>query len=264
MIRLKQIIEKMKEWNMTEEQLEILKKHIPNGFTIKEIFTDGIVCTANIGYRFVSRPYFVSLYESVPCIWIECVLKINKSSTKKFDFTTEYSFYIDERYKNSKDILDDVTSSIESLIFRYNEKDTKNEDDDEDKTKLLPYINIEFEENKDETFKRLNENINDCDEEIQDLLLLLNKVDGIYTLKSTFGNHEEPCKIWFRAKDLKSLNDFAFKFLEGVRYWEIHYDLNDIDASNHLYFILQTNTSNEKLNKTYVEWLMSKLKEEEK
>ena len=242
---------------MTEEQLEYLKKHIPEGFILKEIYTDGILCRANLGYR--SIPHRLTVFDTVPTIWIDCYMKLDLSNKRNIQYTTDYKFGMDERYKESSDIKSSVDNSLSNLISVFN-GDKKEEP--EEQTKMIPYYNFEFDENKEETVKRLNENINECNEEIQDFVLLLNKVDGIYTLKSNFGN-QEPCKVWFRARDLKALNDFAFKFLDGSRYWEIHYDLKDVNALNHLDFILQTNTSNEKLNKTYVEWLMEKLKEEE-
>ena len=248
---------------MTEEQLEFLKKNIPDGFKLKEIYTDGILCQAVIRYKHALLEnkitgFIANVYKN-PLIWVNCILKLDTFYKSKINFTKEFTIEIDPSYKESQGAMNELLSSFKDIICGKKENEKYNEKTD---IKQIPYINVEFEQNKDETVRRLNENINDCDEELQDLLLELNKIDGLYTLKSTFGNHEEPCKIWFRVRDLKALNDFSFNILNSARFWEIHYDLNDVSLLNHLDFILQTNTSNEKLNLTYINWLMEKLKED--
>lgn len=243
---------------MTEEQLEYLKKNIPDGFKLKEIYTDEILCQAVIRYKHALLEdkitgFIANVYKN-PLIWVNCVLKLDTFYKSKITCTKEFTVEIDSSYKESRGAMNELLSSFKDLII--GKKENENKD-----IKQIPYINVEFEQNKEETVKRLNENINDCDEELQDLLLELNKIDGLYTLRSNFGNHEESCKIWFRVRDLKALNDFSFNILNCARFWEIHYDLNYVSSLNHLDFILQTNTSNEKLNLTYINWLMEKLKE---
>ena len=59
---------------MTEEQLEFLKKNIPDGFKLKEIYTDGILCQAVIRYKHALLEnkitgFIANVYKN-PLIWV--------------------------------------------------------------------------------------------------------------------------------------------------------------------------------------------------
>ena len=61
----------------------------------------------------------------------------------------------------------------------------------------------------------------DIDFQIRDLVKYLNKFDGIQTTSSCFGHNEAPCRIWFDAESIESLNNLIFKVFDYDNLWEI-------------------------------------------
>ena len=132
----------------------------------------------------------------------------------------------------------------------------------ENKVKEIYFLNEKFEEAKSEVVSKLPDILNDCDDEIKELIIELNKLDGIYTVESCFGHGKDPCQIWFKVKDFESLNNFAFYFLDCSRQWEILYDLGDVHRFNHKKFCLKTTNSDEENVILSVSCLTKRLKEE--
>lgn len=132
----------------------------------------------------------------------------------------------------------------------------------EKKIKEQLFLEDQFEKLKLEVVTKLPDILKDCDDEIKELIIELNKLDGIYTVESCFGHDKDPCQIWFKVKNFESLNNFAFYFLDCSRQWEILYDLGDVHRFNHKKFILQTTNSDEENVSLSVSCLTKRLKEE--
>ena len=86
----------------------------------------------------------------------------------------------------------------------------------------------------DGTLYNLNEIDNNAkidggiDDEIRKLIPLINQVDGIETIQSCFGHHKEPCRIYFRARDIESLNKFKYNFFYCDSLWAIELIVTDV------------------------------------
>lgn len=124
------------------------------------------------------------------------------------------------------------------------------------------FLEDQFEKSKIEVVSKLPDILKECDDEIKELIIELNKLDGIYTVESCFGHGKDPCQIWFKVKNFESLNSFAFYFLDCSRQWKILYDLGDVHRFNHKKFCLESTSSDLNIVKIYVDSLVKRLKEE--
>ena len=76
------------------------------------------------------------------------------------------------------------------------------------------------------------ETLKDVDFEIQELVGLINQVDGIETTNSCFGHNEEPIQIYCRAKDISYLNKFICKFFYGNSLISFKIFVTDVTIDN--------------------------------
>ena len=67
----------------------------------------------------------------------------------------------------------------------------------------------------------------DIDIELQELAKLLNKFAGIETTSCCFGHYKKPCRIYFEAETIDSLNNLMFKVFDYEQLWEISVDTAD-------------------------------------
>lgn len=66
----------------------------------------------------------------------------------------------------------------------------------------------------------------DIDKEIRELVRVLNTLEGIKTTSCCCGHGEYPCMIWLAIKDIKSLNDFCFNYLNPFYGWQVIVETN--------------------------------------
>ncbi len=127
---------------------------------------------------------------------------------------SDKNVYTHCNYQNFKFVKHDKnTFSIEAFKYQV-AKDLKK-----------PYKERNYETLKDDPYK-------DIDIEIRELVRRMNKIEGIETIESCYGHHNGPCRIWFKAKNGQSLNNFLGNHLNCVRTWRVILDTWDIQATN--------------------------------
>lgn len=82
--------------------------------------------------------------------------------------------------------------------------------------------------------------LDDFDPEIRQLVSLINNVDGVETIESCFGHHENPCRIWFRIKDIPTANNFIRQFFYFDPLWRIVLTFCECDYTDELVFMLES------------------------
>lgn len=88
--------------------------------------------------------------------------------------------------------------------------------------------------------KDFTASIDDLDLEIRQLVHLINDVDGVETIDSCFGHYENPCRIWFRVKDIPTANDFIRKFFYFDPLWRIVLTFSECRYADELVFMLES------------------------
>ena len=89
--------------------------------------------------------------------------------------------------------------------------------------------------------------LDDLDYEIQELVYLINDVEGICTVDSCFGHNERPCRIWCDAKDIETLNKFIYKYFYNDYLWTFQICLTDVMIDegdwNRVHFLIESKYS---------------------
>lgn len=105
------------------------------------------------------------------------------------------------------------------------------------------------------------ENRERIDREIVELVMLINKVDGIETVESCFGHNKSPCQIWCRAKDINSINAFVRDFFYHDSLWNICLTFSESDYFDELLFIIESKYTDYPTVNLMVENLTNRFKE---
>ena len=77
---------------------------------------------------------------------------------------------------------------------------------------------------------------NDIDIELRDLIYVLNTLDGIKTLSCCCGHGKIHCMICLAIKDLETIRDFCFNYLNPFNNW--HFEIENNINRNQDYLIL--------------------------
>ena len=72
----------------------------------------------------------------------------------------------------------------------------------------------------------------DIDSELQNLIRLINMVEGIETVESCCGHGKRPCQIWFKADNTEYLTKFWYKYLYCNPNWHIVLNMTDADIDD--------------------------------
>lgn len=89
--------------------------------------------------------------------------------------------------------------------------------------------------------KNFTAGIKDLDYEIRQLVCLINDVDGVETISSCFGHHENPCRIWLRIKDVPTANKFIRQFFYFDHLWSLVLTFSELDDyADELIFMLES------------------------
>ena len=78
------------------------------------------------------------------------------------------------------------------------------------------------------------------DREIEELVYLINQVDGVETFESCFGHHKMPCQIWLRIKDVDTANKFIRRFFYFDPLWSLKLTFTESKYFDELLFILES------------------------
>ena len=78
------------------------------------------------------------------------------------------------------------------------------------------------------------------DKEIENLVYLINQIDGIETIDSCFGHHEMPCRIWLRIKDVDTANSFVRRFFYFDTLWSLKLTFSESRYVDELLFVLES------------------------
>lgn len=66
----------------------------------------------------------------------------------------------------------------------------------------------------------------DIDIELRDLIRILNTLDGIKTLSCCCGHGKTSCEIYLAVKDLNTIRDFCFNYLNPFYGWHFKIENN--------------------------------------
>ena len=72
----------------------------------------------------------------------------------------------------------------------------------------------------------------DIDYELQNLIRLINTVEGIETTECCCGHGESPCQIFFKADNTEYLTKFWYKYLYGNPNWHIVLAMTDVEIDD--------------------------------
>lgn len=79
------------------------------------------------------------------------------------------------------------------------------------------------------------------DKEIENLVYLINQVDGVETTDSCFGHHKMPCQIWVRIKNVDTANSFIKRFFYLDPIWSLKLTFFEIDDyADELLFVIES------------------------
>jgi hypothetical protein len=76
----------------------------------------------------------------------------------------------------------------------------------------------------------------EIDEELRNLIFVLNTLNGIKTLSCCCGHGKIPCEIYMAVKDLNTIHDFCFNYLNPFYNW--HFEIENNINRNQDYLIL--------------------------
>ena len=72
----------------------------------------------------------------------------------------------------------------------------------------------------------------DIDYELQDLIRLIDSIEGIETTEWCCSHGTSPCQIWFKADNTECLTKFWYKYLYGNPNWHIVLSMTDTDIND--------------------------------
>jgi hypothetical protein len=79
------------------------------------------------------------------------------------------------------------------------------------------------------------------DKEIENLVYLINQVDGVETTDSCFGHHKMPCRIWVRIKNVDIANSFVKRFFYLDPIWSLKLTFFEVDDyADELLFVIES------------------------
>ena len=76
----------------------------------------------------------------------------------------------------------------------------------------------------------------EIDEELRNLIFVLNTLNSIKTLSCCCGHGKTPCEIYMAVKDLDTIRDFCFNYLNPFHNW--HFEIENNINRNQDYLIL--------------------------
>lgn len=78
------------------------------------------------------------------------------------------------------------------------------------------------------------------DQEIEELIYLINQVEGVETIDSCFGHHKMPCQIVLRIKDADTANKFIRRFFYFDPLWSLKLTFSEANYLDELLFIIES------------------------
>lgn len=91
-------------------------------------------------------------------------------------------------------------------------------------------------ETKFDKIDNINIPYNKIDKELCNLIHILNALDGIKTLSCCCGHGKTPCEIYIAIKNLNTIRDFCFNYLNSFYNW--HFEIENNINKNQDYLIL--------------------------
>ena len=91
-------------------------------------------------------------------------------------------------------------------------------------------------ETKFDKIDNINISYNKIDKELCNLIHILNALDGIKTLSCCCGHGKTPCEIYIAIKNLNTIRDFCFNYLNSFYNW--HFEIENNINKNQDYLIL--------------------------